>query len=114
MTDLFAAAVVLVTFALIIRGEEVRFAVLCAGAILAVASGRPVEWFNAFGTSMTQAGLITVVLPALGFTAVVRLGQCDLHLVRCLVEPLLKMWAVIIPPAMIATMLIAIAITSAA
>ena len=63
---------------------------------------------------MTQAGLITVILPALGFTAVIRLGKCDLHLVRCLVKPLLKLRAVIIPAAMIATMLIAIAITSAA
>ena len=114
MTDLFAAAVVLVTFVLIIRGAEVRFALLCAGAILVVASGRPGEWFDAFGTSMTQAGLITVILPALGFTAVIRLGKCDLHLVRCLVKPLLKLRAVIIPAAMIATMLIAIAITSAA
>jgi DcuC family C4-dicarboxylate transporter len=114
MTDLFAAAVVLVTFVLIIRGAEVRFALLCAGAILVIASGRPGEWFDAFGTSMTQAGLITVILPALGFTAVIRLGKCDVHLVRCLVKPLLKMRAVIIPAAMIATMLIAIAITSAA
>jgi len=114
MTDLFAAAVVLVTFVLIIRGAEVRFALLCAGAILVIAAGRPDEWFIAFGTSMTQAGLITVILPALGFTAVIRLGKCDLHLVRCLVQPLLKMRAVIIPAAMIATMLIAIAITSAA
>jgi C4-dicarboxylate transporter, DcuC family len=114
MTDLFAAAVVLVTFALIIRGAEVRFALLSAGAILVIASGRPGEWFNAFGTSMTQAGLITVILPALGFTAVIRLAKCDLHLVRCLVKPLLKMRAVIIPAAMMATMLIAIAITSAA
>ncbi len=114
MTDLFAAAVVLVTFVLIIRGAEVRYALLCAGAILVIASGRPGEWFDAFGTSMTQAGLITVILPALGFTAVIRLGKCDLHLVRCLVKPLLKLRAVIIPAAMIATMLIAIAITSAA
>ncbi len=114
MTDLFAAAVVLVTFVLIIRGAEVRFALLCAGAILVAASGRPGEWFDAFGTSMTQAGLITVILPALGFTAVIRLGKCDLHLVRCLVKPLLKLRPVIIPAAMIATMLIAIAITSAA
>src|SRR5664280_1090288 len=85
MTDLFGAVVVVATFVLIIRGAEVRLALLCAGAVLAAASGRPDEWFNAFGTSMTQAGLITVILPALGCTAVIRLGKCDQHLVRCLV-----------------------------
>jgi C4-dicarboxylate transporter len=94
MTDLFGAAVVLATFVLIIRGAEVRPALLCEGAVLATASGRPDEWFNAFGTNMTQAGLITVILPELGFTAVIRLGKCDQHLVRRLVEPLLKMPAV--------------------
>ena len=114
MSDLFATAVVLVMVVLIIRGAEVRFALLSAGAILAIVSGRPDEWFDAFGTSMTQAGLITVILPALGFTAVIKLGQCDLHLVRCLVKPLLNMRAVIIPAAMLVTMLIAVAITSAA
>ena len=114
MTDLFAAAVVLVTFVLIIRGAEVRLALLCAGAVLAAASGGPGAWFDAFGTSMTVVGLITVILPALGFTAVIRLGKCDQHLVRCFVGPLRKMRGLIIPAAMIATLLISVAITSAA
>jgi DcuC family C4-dicarboxylate transporter len=114
MTDLSAAVVVVAMFIAIIRGAEVRLALLVAGAVLAVAAGKPGAWFDAFSASMTQAGLITVILPALGFTAVVRLGHCDEHLVRLVLRPLLRVRTFIIPAAMLAVVLLSIAITSAA
>lgn len=114
MIDLFAALVVLGTFILIIRGAEVRLALVAGGAVLAIASGKPGAWFDAFAASMVQANLITVILPALGFAAVVRLSGCDAHLVRLVVARLLKMRGAIVPAAMLATLLLSIPITSAA
>lgn len=114
MPDVFAALVVVATFYFIIRGAEVRLALLTGGAVLAIASLRPEAWFDAFAASMVQAGLLTVILPAIGFTSVIKLAKCDEHLVRFVVGPLLSLRAVIIPAAMLATLALSIAITSAA
>lgn len=112
--DIVAVIVVIATFVCIIRGVEVRLALLAGGAVLAVAAGKPEQWFTAFSQAMVQAGLITVILPAIGFTAVVKLAQCDQHLVRLAVGPLLSMRPVMIPAAMLVTLLLSSAITSAA
>jgi C4-dicarboxylate transporter, DcuC family len=114
MLDLLSAVVVIATFYFIIKGTEVRLALLAGGAVLAAASLKPEAWFASFATSMAQAGLLTVILPAIGFTAVIKMAGCDQHLVRLVVGPLLSLRAVIIPAAMLATLLLSTAITSAA
>ena len=114
MMDIIAAAVVVATFAFIIRGAEVRLALLAGGAVLALAAWKPEAWFTSFANSMVQAGLLTVILPAIGFTAVIKLAKCDQHLIRLVVGPLLSLRAVIIPAAMLATLVLSVAITSAA
>lgn len=114
MMDILAAVVVVATFTFIIRGAEVRLALLTAGAVLALASWKPEAWFTAFANSMAQAGLLTVILPAIGFTAIIKQAKCDEHLVRLVVGPLLTLRAVIIPSAVFATLLLSTAITSAA
>jgi len=114
MMDILAAVVVVATFYFIIRGAEVRMALLAGGAVLALAAWKPEAWFTSFSGSMVQAGLLTVILPAIGFTAVVKLAKCDQHLVRLAVGPLLSLRAVIIPAAMLVTLALATAITSAA
>lgn len=114
IADLLALAVVIATFAFIIRGTEVRLALLTGGAVLALLSLNPNAWFEAFAKSMTTAGLITVILPAIGFTAVIKIAGCDQELVRLVVRPLLGLRGLIIPVAMLATVMLSIAITSAA
>ena len=114
MMDIVAAAVVVATFVFIIRGAEVRLALLAGGAVLALAAWKPEAWFNSFAASMVQAGLLTVILPAIGFTTVIKLAKCDQHLIRLVVGPLLSLRAVIIPAAMLATLALSVAITSAA
>ena len=114
MMDIIAAAVVIATFVFIIRGSEVRLALLAGGVVLALAAWKPEAWFNSFASSMVQAGLLTVILPAIGFTTVIKLAKCDQHLIRLVVGPLLSLRSVIIPAAMLATLALSIAITSAA
>jgi DcuC family C4-dicarboxylate transporter len=114
MMDILAAAVVVATFVFIIRGTEVRLALLAGGAVLALAAWKPEAWFSSFASSMVQAGLLTVILPAFGFTAVIKLAKCDQHHIRLVVGPLLSLRAVIIPAAMLATLALSVAITSAA
>lgn len=112
--DVLAAIVVVATFYFIVRGTEVRLALLAGGAVLALAAGKPGAWFASFSAAMVQAGLVTVILPAIGFTTVVKLAKCDRHLVRLAVGPLLSLRPVIIPAAMLVTLALASAITSAA
>jgi len=114
MNDLLAATVVIATFVFIVRGTEVRLALLAGGAVLALASGKPDSWFNEFAASMSQAGLLTVILPAIGFTTVIKLAGCDRHLVKLVVGPLLSLRAVLVPAAMLGTLVLSVAITSAA
>jgi C4-dicarboxylate transporter, DcuC family len=114
MMDVLAAVVVVATFYFIIRGTEVRLALLGGGAVLTLAAWKPEAWFTAFSGSMVQAGLLTVILPAIGFTTVVKLAKCDQHLVRLAVGPLLSLRAVVIPAAMLVTLALSTAITSAA
>jgi DcuC family C4-dicarboxylate transporter len=63
---------------------------------------------------MTTAGLISVILPVMGFAAVMELTGCNNHLVKMLTDPLLKVRAVLVPGAMLVTYLINTAISSAA
>ena len=66
VADVLALLVVVATFTFIIRGAEVRLALLLGGAVLAALSLNPAAWFDAFAKAMTQAGLITVILPEIG------------------------------------------------
>ncbi len=112
--NLFAALVTILTFAAILRRVEVRLALLVAGFVLAVASWNLMAWSDAFIKSMTTAGLISVILPAMGFAAVMELTGCDRHLVKLVTDPFIRVRPLLVPGAVLATFLINIAIPSAA
>lgn len=88
--NLFAALVTILTFAAILRRVEVRLALLVAGFVLAVGSWNLMAWSDAFIKSMTTAGLISVILPAMGFAAVMELTGCDRHLVKLVTDPFIR------------------------
>ena len=109
-----AAVVTVLTFVAIIRKMEVRLALLTGGLILAVLSMNPQAWSEAFFKSMTVAGLISTILPVMGFAAVMELTGCDRHLVKMLTDPLIKVRPLLVPGAMLVTYLINTALSSAA
>jgi len=112
--NVFAALVTVLAFAAILKGLEVRLTLLAAGLVLAVASWSLAAFPEAFMRSMTTSGLISVILPVMGFAAVMELTGCDRHLVKLVTDFLMKMRAVLVPGAVLATFLINIAIPSAA
>jgi DcuC family C4-dicarboxylate transporter len=109
-----AVIVTIVMFWAIVKGLEVRLSLLLAGLILVVVSGSLQIFSEAFARSMTTAGLISVILPVMGFAAVMELTGCDRHLVKLVTDPLIKVRPVLVPGAVLATYLINIAIPSAA
>ncbi len=112
--NVLAALVTAVTFAALIRRAEVRTALLAGGLAMAVLAWNPQAFSASFFKSMTVAGLISVILPVMGFAAVMELTGCNGHLVKLLTDPLLKVRAVLIPGAMLTTWFINMAIPSAA
>jgi DcuC family C4-dicarboxylate transporter len=112
--NIIALVVTVVTFAAIIRKAEVRLALLAGGLVMALLSWNLQAFSEAFTKSMTTAGLISVILPVMGFAAVMELTGCNGHLVKMLTDPLLKVRMVLVPGAMLVTYLINTAISSAA
>ena len=101
--NIVAAVVTVLTFAAIVRKVEVRLALLTGGLVMAVLSLNPQAWSEAFFKSMTVAGLISVILPVMGFAAVMELTGCNAHLVKLLTDPLIKVRLILIPGAMLVT-----------
>ncbi len=112
--NIMALVVTVVTFGAIIRRAEVRLALLAGGLVMAVLSWNLQAFSEAFTKSMTTAGLISVILPVMGFAAVMELTGCNGHLVKMLTDPLLKVRVVLVPGAMLVTYLINTAISSTA
>jgi len=112
--NIIALVVTVLTFAAIIRKAEVRLALLAGGLAMAVLSWNLPAFSEAFTKSMTTAGLISVILPVMGFAAVMELTGCNAHLVKMLTDPLLRVRIFLVPGAMLVTYLINTAIPSAA
>jgi DcuC family C4-dicarboxylate transporter len=112
--NIAAAVVTVLTFAAIVRRAEVRTALLGGGLVMALLSMDPQAFSNAFLKSMTVAGLISVILPVMGFAAVMELTGCNAHLVKLLTDPLLKARPLLVPGAMLVTWFINMAVSSAA
>ena len=112
--NIIALVVTVLTFAAIIRKAEVRLALLTGGLVMAVMSWKLQAFSEAFTNSMTVAGLISVILPVMGFAAIMELVGCNAHLVKMLTDPLLKVRVILVPGAMLVTYLINTAIPSAA
>jgi DcuC family C4-dicarboxylate transporter len=112
--NIAAAVVTVLTFVAIIRKVEVRLALLTGGLAMALLSLNPQAWSQSFFKSMTVVGLISVILPVMGFAAVMELTGCDRHLVKLLTDPLIKVRFVLVPGAMLVTYVINTAISSAA
>jgi DcuC family C4-dicarboxylate transporter len=112
--NIAAAVVTILTFVAIIRKVEVRLALLTGGLAMALLSLNLQAWSESFFKSMTVAGLISVILPVMGFAAVMELTGCDRHLVKLLTDPLIKVRFVLVPGAMLVTYFINIFLPSAA
>ena len=110
-------AAVAITFAAIwalVKRMETRLVLLTAGFLMAVIALDPMAAFKQFDKSMTNGGLIISICSAMGFTAVVSITRCDLHLVALLTKPLKKMGVLLLPLSMIITGIVAVAIPSTA
>ena len=81
---------------------------------MAALAGKPLAGLAAFVDRMVYAGLVPPILSAMGFAYVMKVTECDQHLVLMLSKPLTKVRRLLIPGVIVATALCNLAISSAA
>jgi DcuC family C4-dicarboxylate transporter len=106
--------IVLLTGYAIIKRYETRMVLFLSGLGMAILSGKALEAINAFSVAMVNAGLVPVICTVMGFAYVMKLTQCDKHLVHSLAGVLTKFRKILIPGAVLITFIINIALPSAA
>lgn len=99
---------------LMVKQYETRLVLFCAGMFLAIVAGNPMAAFNGFSHAMQEHRLFEAIISVMGFAYVMKLTQCDQHLIQALVRPLRKAGTLIIPGAVLVTFFINTSITSSA
>ena len=98
----------------LIKKYETKLVLLTAGVFMAVVALKPMVAFDTFAKSMTTAGLIQAICSVLGFAAVMKITECDKHLISLLGGVLKKAGIFLVPAAALLTFAINIALPSAA
>ena len=106
--------VVLATIYLMVKQYENRLVLFCSGMLMALLAGDPMAGFKAFSHAMQENRLFESIISVMGFAMVMKLTECDKHLIQWLAKGLKRVWPLLIPCATLATFFINTSITSSA
>ena len=106
--------VVVATIYLMIKQYEVKMVLFCAGLLMAIMAGDPLAAFKGFSKAMTESRIFEAIISVMGFALVLKLTECDKHLIYLLVKALKRAGPFLIPAATLVTFFINTSITSAA
>lgn len=109
-----ALLVVLATVFALIKRIETRLVLFTSGLILCIISLNPLSALDAFAKSMTNGSLITAICTSMAFAMVSHHTKCDQHLVALLAGPIRGLGLLLIPICTAVTIMINVAIPSAA
>jgi DcuC family C4-dicarboxylate transporter len=112
MLTLLALLAVLAAVAAILRGAEVRLALLLAALALGGLAGRPEAIVQTFLEYFTREQFLLPIGCCMGFAYVLRETGCDRHLVHLLVRPLRRVKALLIPGVVLVGALVNVPIIS--
>lgn len=104
---------VILTFVLIVKKYEARLVLFCAGLIMCLIGGLPGDVMKAFTKAMVNNSLVPTICTVMGFSYVMKLTQCDQHLVQSISGILKKGRALLVPLSFLLTWWISLAIPSA-
>ena len=105
--------IVLVAVA-IVKRIEVRLVLFSAGLLMCLFAGDPLRAIDAFTSGMVHGTLVPYICTVMGFAYVLKITECDAHLVHLLTKPMTKFNKGLIPATVIVTFLVNTALTSAA
>ncbi|MCU0705042.1 MAG: C4-dicarboxylate transporter DcuC [Fimbriiglobus sp.] len=111
---LLALAVVLIVAAAVLtaRGWDVRLVLLAAAVVLGMAGGYLPDVSRKFFDTFSGETYIIPICSAMGFAYVLKLTECDQHLVRVLVAPVRRVRPLIIPGVVLAGFVVNIPVLS--
>lgn len=110
----FGGFIVLLTFAAIIKKYETRMVLFSAGLLMCIIGGNMDAAITTFSKTMVHSSLVPTICTVMGFSFVMKLTECDKHLVTGLSGILNKGKLILIPLAILITWWINIALPSAA
>ena len=105
--------IVILTFALIIKKVEARLVLFLAGIIMCLIGNMPEDIMPAFIKAMTNNSLVPTICTVMGFSYVMKLTECDQHLVQSISGVLKKGRFILVPLSFFLTWWISLAIPSA-
>ena len=111
---ILGVVILLATVFALVKQYETKMILFASGLLLCIIGGNPMNAFEAFATRMTTGGLIQPILSVMGFAFVMKVTECDKHLVNFLSKGLIKVRPILIPGAALATFAINTALPSAA
>lgn len=114
MLVLLGVIIIIATIYFLLKRYDSRLVLLASGILMAMIAGKTMAAFDAFAKSMTEGGLIQSVCSVMGFALVMKVTECDKHLISLVAKWLNKVRALLIPGATLATFAINIALPSAA
>ncbi len=104
---IIAAAVIAV-----IRKVDVRLALGLAGLALGTLAGEPMKIVQTFLVTLAKEQYVLPICCAMGFAHVLKLTECDRHLVHLLTKPLQRVRLLLIPGAVLVGFLVNIPVIS--
>jgi len=73
---------VILTFVLIVKKIEARLVLFVAGLLMCLIGGVPGDVMTAFTKAMVNNSLVPTICTVMGFSYVMKLTECDQHLVH--------------------------------
>jgi len=110
----FGCIIVILTFAAIIKKMEARMVLFAAGFIMCIAGGTTLAAIEVFAKTMVHSSLVPTICTVMGFSYVMKLTECDKHLVTSISGVITHSKFILLPLAVLLTWWINIAIPSAA
>ena len=107
-----AAAIVAAAGYAVARGADVRLVLLVAAVALAALRGNVAPVVATFLATFSDEKFVVPICTAMGFAYVLRLTECDRHLVRLLTHPLRSARVVLVPGVVLAGFLVNVPVIS--
>lgn len=105
--------VVVLAFVAIVKKYEARLVLFLAGVLMCFIGGLPNDVIKALTKAMTNNSLVPTICTVMGFSYVMKLTECDKHLVNSISGLLRRGRVVLVPIAFFLTWWISLAIPSA-
>jgi len=102
------------TVVLMVKQYETRMVLFAAGLLMAALAGQPLAAFTGFSNAMLEAKVFESIIAVMGFALVIKLTECDQHLIYLMVRGLKRAGPLLIPAATLTTLFINTSVTSAA